>query len=132
MGLCASPHAMTELTPSLSAIKTPLLGLLLVVAYSDVGPSYPLNTNGQMVINIIQILKVRIGENTYPPAVIAMLVASIIQACYLVSIILRSGRGWGLNAAGVMGALAFFAAFDFGTLLYIIVRGSDRQRRSSR
>ncbi len=69
-----------------------------------------------MVINIIQITKVRTGENTYPPAVVAMLVVSILQMLYMLYVLATSGKGKINKASNVAGATILFLLFNFGKL----------------
>jgi hypothetical protein len=69
-----------------------------------------------MVLCIIQILKVHEGQNgAYPPAVVAMLVLSILQMLYLLYVIARSGKGAILKASSIAGAFVFFLLFNLGT-----------------
>jgi hypothetical protein len=62
-----------------------------------------------MVINIISIRKVEVGESTYPPAVVAMLVLSICQMFWLLLYFIMSGKG-----ALWKATMLFWACFNFG------------------
>ena len=90
---------------SLISFKTPLVGLVLMVAYSA------------MVIDIIGIKKQRVGSNNYPPAVIAMLVAAILQMLHLLYIVATSGRGFVGRAKNVIAATAFFFLFQVASVI---------------
>jgi len=70
----------------------------------------------QMVIDIIGITKQKTGSSNYPPAVIAMLVAAILQMLHHVYLVATSGRGFLGKATNVMAASAFFFVFQVGTL----------------
>nr|ODN85189.1 hypothetical protein L203_05141 [Cryptococcus depauperatus CBS 7841] len=80
------------------------LGLLLITAYSS------------MVIDIIMIIKVRHYVNSYPPAVVALLVASILEALYTLCLVLRR-RSVLAKASNVMSAIAFFTCFTFACIV---------------
>lgn len=67
-----------------------------------------------MVIDIIGIKKQRVGSNNYPPAVIAMLVAAILQMLHLLYVVATSGRGFVGRAKNVIAATAFFFLFQVG------------------
>jgi hypothetical protein len=67
-----------------------------------------------MVIDIIQIVKVRTGENTYPPAVVAMLVCSICEMLWLVHYFIVSGKGPVWKASNAAAGALFWACFGFG------------------
>ena len=69
-----------------------------------------------MVIDIIGITKQKTGSSNYPPAVIAMLVAAILQMLHHVYLVATSGRGFLGKATNVMAASAFFFVFQVGTL----------------
>ncbi|KAK1927444.1 hypothetical protein DB88DRAFT_478074 [Papiliotrema laurentii] len=90
--------------PSLAGIKPVWIGLITAVAYSS------------MVIDIIQILKVHENQytSTYPPAVVALLVVSILQMIWGVWYLARSGRGAIFKASNVAGAVLFFFLFYVG------------------
>lgn len=60
------------------------------------------------------VIKVRHYSNTYPPAVVALLVCSLLEALYCLWLLVKSGRGSAFRASAVEGALAFFACFSFG------------------
>lgn len=68
-----------------------------------------------MVIDIIGITKQKTGSSNYPPAVIAMLVAAILQMLHHVYLVATSGRGFLGKATNVMAASAFFFVFQVGT-----------------
>jgi len=90
---------------SLAGQKSTLMGLLLVVVYSS------------MVIDIIQIVKVHEDQNStakYAPAVVAMLVASILQTLWATWYFMRSGKGAVFKASSVAGAVVFFTLFHVG------------------
>jgi hypothetical protein len=67
-----------------------------------------------MVINIISIRKVEVGESTYPPAVVAMLVLSICQMFWLVLYFIMSGKGALWKASTAAATMLFWACFNFG------------------
>jgi hypothetical protein len=67
-----------------------------------------------MVINIISIRKVEVGESTYPPAVVAMLVLSICQMFWLLSYFIMSGKGALWKASTAAATLLIWACFNFG------------------
>jgi len=67
-----------------------------------------------MVIDIIGIKKQRTGSDNYPPAVIAMLVAAILQMLFNLWVVATSGKGALGKATTVMGAHAFFFVFQVG------------------
>ncbi|GFZ42682.1 hypothetical protein JCM24511_00399 [Saitozyma sp. JCM 24511] len=92
-----------------STFKGPLVGLLLVVAYAS------------MVINIISIRKVEVGESTYPPAVVAMLVLSICQMFWLLSYFIMSGKGALWKASTAAATMLFWACFNFGAIVAVTV-----------
>ena len=79
-----------------------------------------------MVIDIIQIVKVRTGENTYPPAVVSMLVASIIQMLYCLYYLSRSGRTKVFTASNAAAAIALLMIWQLGKILF----SSMMQRKS--
>jgi len=74
----------------------------------------------QMVIDIIQILKVRRNAfaDTYPPAVVAMLVAAILQMLWALWYLIRGGRGAIFKASSYAGAVLFFLLFHAGMYLF--------------
>ena len=69
-----------------------------------------------MVIDIIQILKVHRNafRTTYPPAVVAMLVASILQMLWALWFFVRKGKGAMFKASSHAGAVVFFLLFHVG------------------
>jgi hypothetical protein len=73
----------------------------------------------QMVMDIIQIVKVHQDQNssTYPPAVVAMLVAAILQMLWAVWYLARGGRGVIFKASNVAAATVFFLLFHIGKSL---------------
>lgn len=77
---------------------------------------YPPADPFQMVINIISIRKVEVGESTYPPAVVAMLVLSICQMFWLLSYFIMSGKGALWKASTAAATMLFWACFNFGEL----------------
>ncbi|AFR97826.1 hypothetical protein J008_05780 [Cryptococcus neoformans] len=92
-----------------------LMGLLLVTAYSS------------FILDIIMIIKVRHYSNTYPPAVVALLVCSLLEALYCLWLLVKSGRGSAFRASAVEGALAFFACFSFACIVATTVLRHHRQ-----
>lgn len=60
------------------------------------------------------IIKVRHYSHTYPPAVVALLVCSLLQALYILWLFIKSGKGFAFKARTFFGALVFFACFSFG------------------
>jgi len=99
---------------NLLSFKTPLLGLVLMVAYAA------------MVIDIIGIKKQRTGSDNYPPAVIAMLVAAILQMLFNLWVVATSGKGALGKATTVMGAHAFFFVFQVGATIAATVLYKQR------
>jgi hypothetical protein len=69
-----------------------------------------------MVMDIVGIKKQRTGSDNYPPAVVAMLVAAILQMLHLLWLVSTSGRGFVGKATNVMAGTAFFFVFQIGTL----------------
>lgn len=67
-----------------------------------------------MVIDIIGIKKQRTGSSNYPPAVIAMLVAAILQMLHTLYLVARSGRGALGKATNVIAVTGFFFLFQAG------------------
>jgi hypothetical protein len=69
-----------------------------------------------MVIDIIQILKVHRNAftNTYPPAVVAMLVGSILHMLWCLAYLIRGGKGAMFKASNVAGATVFFLLYHVG------------------
>ncbi|KAK4687620.1 hypothetical protein P7C73_g2489, partial [Tremellales sp. Uapishka_1] len=86
----------------LASMKTPMLGFLLVVSYCN------------MVIDIIQIIKIHTGEATYPPAVVSQLTCSICQMCFCLYVIAGGARK--LSASIIAGVTGFFACWSFGSV----------------
>jgi hypothetical protein len=70
-----------------------------------------------MVIDIVGIKKQRTGSNNYPPAVIAMLVAAILQMLHTLYIVATSGRGFVGKATNVIAGTFFFFLFQAGEYL---------------
>lgn len=73
------------------------------------------------------IIKVRHYSHTYPPAVVALLVCSLLQALYILWLFVKSGRGFAFKASTFFGSLVFFACFSFGefaVLDYDLCKGS--------
>ena len=58
---------------------------------------------------------------TYPPAVVAHLVCSILQFCWCIFVIARSHRGFMARAVNMMIAVVFFMAFGVGESLRRVV-----------
>lgn len=69
----------------------------------------------QMVIDIIGIKKQRTGSDNIPGAVVAMLVAAILQMLHLLWITVTSGKGVVGRGTNVIAGTAFFALFQLGT-----------------
>lgn len=89
---------------SLLTFKFPLLGFLLMVAYSS------------MVIDIIGIKKQREGSGNIPSAVVAMLVAAILQMLHTVYLVATSGKGVVGKGTNVIAGTAFFFLFQVGSV----------------
>ncbi|WVQ78736.1 hypothetical protein IAT38_000823 [Cryptococcus sp. DSM 104549] len=100
---------------SLRSIKGLLMGMVLLVAYAS------------MIIDIIFVIKVRHYTNDYPPAVIAMLVLSIVQFCWCLWYLAKSGKTAVFKASAVMGAMVFFACYNFGAIVATTVLRHHRQ-----
>ncbi|ADV20863.1 hypothetical protein I315_02019 [Cryptococcus gattii Ru294] len=99
----------------LRMLKPFLMGLLLVTAYSS------------FILDIVMIIKVRHYSNTYPPAVVALLVCSLLQALYILWLFVKSGRGFAFKASTFLGSLVFFACFSFACVVAITVLRHHRQ-----
>lgn len=67
-----------------------------------------------MVIDIIGIKKQRTGSGNYPAAVIAMLVAAILQMLHTLYLVARSGRSVVGKATNVIAGTFFFFIFQVG------------------
>ena len=71
-----------------------------------------------MVIDIIMIKKVpnntTPGSKSYPPAVIALLVASILEFFWCLFYLVRSARAALLRASAIAGTVAFLLIFVLG------------------
>ncbi|KAK8861489.1 hypothetical protein IAR55_002310 [Kwoniella newhampshirensis] len=93
----------------LRPVKGLLLGLILVVAYSC------------FILDIIMILKVQHYSHTRPPAVIALLVSSLLQSMYTLYLLMSGGKGKKNSASTVMAATGFFASFTFGSIVALTV-----------
>nr|XP_031863021.1 uncharacterized protein CI109_001497 [Kwoniella shandongensis]KAA5530093.1 hypothetical protein CI109_001497 [Kwoniella shandongensis] len=63
------------------------------------------------------ILKVRHYSNDRPPAVIALLVSSLLQAMYCLYLLMTGGKGKKNSAGNVLALTSFFAAFTFGSIV---------------
>jgi len=101
----------------LSAFKGVLMGLTLLVSYSN------------MVLDIIMIIKVHenLNARTYPPAVVAMLVLAIVQLLYCVYYFIRGGKSVVFKAVHVLAAFAFFFCYNFGAIVAVsVLRHHDR------
>ena len=61
-----------------------------------------------MVINIIAILKVRVGENTRSDATIAALVGAILQMLYCTLYYISSGKRVAFKASSILAAFGVF------------------------
>lgn len=89
---------------SLAGLKSTMMGLLLAVSYSS------------MVLDIIYIVKVHEDQNsqTYPPAVVAMLVMAILHVLFCLQYFMRSAKGAQNKASSIAGAMLFFALYGIG------------------
>lgn len=101
--------------PLFRMFKSFLMGLLLATAYSS------------FIIDIVMIIKVRHYSHTYPPAVVALLVCSLLQALYILWLFVKSGRGFAFKASTFFGALVFFACFSFACVVATTVLRHHRQ-----
>ncbi|RXK41285.1 hypothetical protein M231_01435 [Tremella mesenterica] len=96
---------------SLSSFKGAFVGFLLILTYSN------------MVLDIILITKVRHGSDVRPPAVIAHLVAVILQMLWCLYYLIRGGMGRILIASNVLAVTVFFWCFEFAcTVAYTTLR----------
>ncbi|ORX33633.1 hypothetical protein BD324DRAFT_638967 [Kockovaella imperatae] len=88
----------------LASIKSPMMGLLLAVAYSN------------MVLDVIYIVKVHENQytQTYPPAIAASLVRSILHMLYCLGYFVTSAKGVAYQAKNIAMAMLFFALFGVG------------------
>jgi hypothetical protein len=72
-----------------------------------------------MVIDIIGIKKQREGSGNIPGAVVAMLVAAILQMLHLLWITVTSGKGVVGRGTNVIAGTAFFTLFQLGNLFFV-------------
>ena len=74
----------------------------------------------QMVLDIIYIVKVHEDQNsnTYPPAVVAMLVMAIVHVVFCLQYFVRGAKGPSCKASTIGGAFALFAVYGIGQYLY--------------
>ncbi|KAI9632505.1 uncharacterized protein MKK02DRAFT_30300 [Dioszegia hungarica] len=91
--------------PTVRTFKSFLLGLLLVVAYCS------------FVLNIIQIVKVKRGGETYPAAVVALLVATLLQTFHSVIQFARGSRGKMFVAKNIAIANGILALFVLASVI---------------
>jgi hypothetical protein len=82
-----------------------------------------------MVLTIIQIIKVHENTftSTYPPAVVALLVLSILQSLYTLGYLVSGGKTLVYKAAHVIGAFVFFWCFNFGAVVSTTVLRHDER-----
>jgi len=101
--------------PSLATFKGPLMGLMVLVSYTN------------MVLDIIMITKVRdnVNDPTYPPAVVAMLVLSILQLLWGVYYFVCRGKTIVFRAKDVAIALAVCFCFNLGAIVATTVLRYD-------
>lgn len=101
---------------SIKSFKGLLAGLIVAVGYSS------------FVIDIISIRKVAAGENgTYPPAVVAQLVASFLVAFFFLILLATGGRAKIFTASNVAVINALLAAFVLGsTVATTVLAGRSR------
>lgn len=70
-----------------------------------------------MVIDIIGIKKQRQGSGNIASAVVAMLVAAILQMLHLLWVVATSGKGAVGRGTNIIGVTSFFAIFQLGTCI---------------
>lgn len=80
-----------------------------------------------MVIDIIGIKKQREGSGNFPPAVVAMLVAAILQMLHTVYLVATSGRGVVGKVSNVIAGTAFFFLFQVGKSALLRVYGKPHE-----
>ncbi|KAL7419737.1 hypothetical protein Q5752_005653 [Cryptotrichosporon argae] len=86
------------------AFKLAMSGLVAVLAYTC------------MVLDCIMIHKVRKGEHTYPPAVLALLICAIFQTLFMAAYFVLAKRR-AMSARIVAAATAVFACWAFGSVV---------------
>ncbi|WVQ74531.1 hypothetical protein IAR50_004132 [Cryptococcus sp. DSM 104548] len=88
----------------LRSFKGLVTGLLLATAFCS------------FIIDIIMILKVRHYSNTYPPAVVALIVCSILEFLYVLTLMILS-KSKVFRATSVAAVIGLFTCFSFACIV---------------